>query len=83
MSPSQAPNLEVGINITRPWYKNVLVLAFYAVVVFAGMVVPGFLGHDIPESVMTIGGALIGGLLTLCMTLLKDENTETVRPPTD
>ncbi len=58
----------------RPWYKNVLVLAFFAIVTFGLMLAPQFFGFDVPESVMTIGGALIGGLITLCMTLLKSES---------
>ncbi len=59
----------------RPWRKNVLVLALYGVLVFGMMITPQFFGFDVPESVMTIGGALIGGLITLCMTLLKSEES--------
>ena len=60
----------------RPWYKNVIVLAFFMIIVFGMMLTPQFFGFDVPESVMTIGGGLLGSLGTLCMTLLKYEREE-------
>jgi len=60
----------------RPWYKNVIVLAFFMIIVFGMMLTPQFFGFDVPESVMTIGGGLLGSLGTLCMTLLKYERND-------
>ncbi len=64
----------MSFSLGRPWYKNVLALALMMLIAFGMILTPQFFGFDIPESVMTLGGTVIGSLGTLAMNLLKTES---------